>query len=206
MWPDSLPSAHHPGDLLKRGAQAFRVTAHPLAEEDARDGTALEQDEIERQARNVASSKSNDQVPALPRDRAQRRFAVETADGIENDVDPVLAAQVLKGLAQVSLGVVDGFVCSVRSDEGKLLIAPGAGDHARAHEFPEFDGCEPDTARGAKHHKGLAILEAGTVHQRVVGSSIGHGEAGGAFEIEGVRELEEPLRRNRCAFACCASR
>ena len=83
-------------ELVERGAIGFRLEAHPIAEIDADDGAALQQRQIERQLGNLAGGKADHEMPAFPGDRAQRGFAIGAADRIEDDVDAVLAAELLQ--------------------------------------------------------------------------------------------------------------
>src|SRR5437016_5239407 len=83
---------------------------HPGAPIDADDGAALEQDQVERNLRNLAGGKADHEMAASPSERAQGRLAVGAADGIEHHVDAVLSAEPLERLAQILLRVVDDFI------------------------------------------------------------------------------------------------
>ena len=141
-------------------------------------------------------------MPALPGDRAQRRFAVGPADRIEDDVDAVLAAELLERAPQILRRIVHRRVGAMGACEGELVVAAGAGDHARAHQLAELDRREADAAGGAEHRERLAGLEMRAVGERVVARAIGDGEAGRAVEIEsGCRASRACPPRPRCARA-----
>src|SRR3546814_15743683 len=63
-----FPQLEQPRDI---SAVARRLARDESAPEDARDVAALEQGQVERQARD-ARGEADDQIAALPRDRAQR--------------------------------------------------------------------------------------------------------------------------------------
>ncbi len=83
----------------------------------------------------------------------------------------------------------------------ELLVRRGAGDDARAHDLADLDGGEPGAAGGAEHDQRLAGLELGAHAQRIERRAIGDGEAGGAVEIESVRDFDQKVRRHRDRFA-----
>ena len=65
------------------------------APEDAADVAALEQGEVERQLRD-AGGEADDEIAALPGDRAQRRLGIVAADRIVDQVRAVRADRVLE--------------------------------------------------------------------------------------------------------------
>src|SRR3546814_16848012 len=71
-------------------AVARRLARDESAPEDARDVAALEQGQVERQARD-ARREADDQVAALPRDRAQRGPGVIAADRVIDEVRAIRA-------------------------------------------------------------------------------------------------------------------
>jgi hypothetical protein len=86
-----------------------RLAAREVAPENAHDLAALEQREVERQARDLARCEAHDEVPPVPRDAPHRRFRKRAAHRIEDDVHPV-GMLLLEERLQVPRGVVDDFV------------------------------------------------------------------------------------------------
>src|SRR5690349_10547254 len=141
---------HAPGaqPLHELGAvrlEERRLAPPELAPEYSDHGTALEQHEVEGNARDLVLREADDQVAALPRDRPQGGLAVVAADRIEHDIDAA-GCQRLEPLAQVLVRIVDEGVGAARAAERKLLGARRSGDHARAHELAELHRGEADTA------------------------------------------------------------
>ena len=85
--------------------------------------------------------------------------------------------------------------------EGELFFGRGAGDDARAHDLADLDCGEAGAARGAEHDERLAGFELAALPQAIKRGGIGHGEAGGAVEIEIVRKLHQLLGAGGEAFA-----
>src|SRR3546814_9353899 len=77
-----LPQLEQPRDI---GAVALRLARDEGAPEDAGDVAALEQRQVERQARD-ARGEADDEIAALPRDRAQRGFGIVAADRIIDEI------------------------------------------------------------------------------------------------------------------------
>src|SRR3546814_8486736 len=67
-----FPQLEQPRDI---GAVAHRLARDESAPEDARNVAALEQGQVERQARN-ARGEADDEIAALPCDRAQRGLGI----------------------------------------------------------------------------------------------------------------------------------
>ena len=84
--------------------------------------------------------------------------------------------------------------------ESELFIRGGAGDHPRAHDLTELDCRKPGPAGSAKHGERLARLERGALAQRVERRAIGHGQAGGALEIELIGNFDQPFGADRDAL------
>ena len=85
--------------------------------------------------------------------------------------------------------------------EHELVVAGGAGDHARTHDPAQFDRGEPDPARGAEHGQGLAGTHQGPVCERVIGGAVGDGQRCGALEVEIGGDFDDLAGRNGRAFA-----
>src|SRR5262249_35254286 len=83
------------------GLGVLLVVANPRSPEHAEHGATLEQHEIERQFRDLAGGKPDDEVSALPGERAHRRLAVAATDRVEHNIDAMLAAEALERLAQI---------------------------------------------------------------------------------------------------------
>src|SRR5262245_53249600 len=139
------------GERLYGGIVVLRLLAHPRSPEHAEDGAALQQHEIERQFWNVSGGKSDDEVAALPGERAQRRLAVAAAHWIEHDVDAVLAADALERVAQLLPFIVHQLMRPVGAGKGELVVGRGAGDHARAHPASNLASAKP-TPPGSPGH------------------------------------------------------
>src|SRR5688572_16512928 len=90
-----------PCELDDRVAIDRRLAPHPVTEIDADHRAALEQRQVERQLRNLAGSKSHNEMASGPRNGAQRRLAVAVADRIEDHVDAAFAAEALERVAQI---------------------------------------------------------------------------------------------------------
>src|SRR3546814_6846691 len=89
-----FPQLEQPRDI---SAVARRLARDESAPEDARDVAALEQGQVERQARD-ARGEADDQIAALPRDRAQRGLGIIAADRV---IDAVRAIRTEIGRAHV---------------------------------------------------------------------------------------------------------
>src|SRR4051794_19644637 len=188
-------------ELIDGGLVLVLVAADPGSPEHAEDGAALQQDQVERQLRDLAGGKADHEMPSLPGERAHRRLAVGAAHRIEHDVDAVLAADTLEPGAQVLGVVVQHLVGAVGAGERELVVTGGAGDHPRAHDPAQFDRGEPDAARSAEHSQGLTRLHPGPMLEGVVGGAVGDGQRRRALEVEIGRELDDLARRDRGAFA-----
>src|SRR6516164_7946093 len=164
---------------------------------------ALEQHEIERDPRDLAGGKPDDEKTASPRQRAQSLLAQWATDRIEDNIDPVLPAQTLECLAQVLLRVVDGLLRATGSSKGEFLVGGSAGDDTRPHDATHFNGSEPDSARSAEHCQELAFAKTGTMLEGIIGGAIGDGQRSRAFEVELRRDFHQPVRRHRDAFSHC---
>src|SRR3546814_13251107 len=102
-------------------AVARRLARDESAPEDARDVAALEQGQVERQARD-ARREADDQVAALPRDRAQRGLGVIAADRVIDEVRAIradgfleLARQRLRRILVERLAAIDDDLVGARS-------------------------------------------------------------------------------------------
>src|SRR5690606_18528689 len=87
-----LPQLEQPRDI---GAVARRLTCDEGTPEDARDVAALEQGQVERQARD-ARGEADDEVAALPRNRAQRGLGIVAADRVVDQVRAIRADSLLE--------------------------------------------------------------------------------------------------------------
>ena len=61
--------------------------------ENADDLAALQQGQVQRNFRDVASSKADDEVAPVPAHRPQRSFGVISANGVVDDVGPIFTGQ-----------------------------------------------------------------------------------------------------------------
>src|SRR3546814_3906621 len=85
------------------GAVAGRFARDECAPEDAGDVAALEQGQVERQARD-AGVKADDQIAALPRDGSQRRPGIIAADRVIDDRSEEHTSE-LQSLMRISYAV-----------------------------------------------------------------------------------------------------
>ncbi len=99
-----------------------RLVLGERAPEDADDGAAFEQREVERDTGNVARREADDQEAAIPGDAAQGGFRVVATKRVDDHVNAVAAGKGLYAFSEVLVGVVDDVVCAV-------LFADLAGSH-----------------------------------------------------------------------------
>ena len=92
-------------------------------------------------------------------------------------------------------------VGAVPAREGELVGRRRAGDHPRAHQLADLDRREPDAAGGAEHRERLAGAQLRAVLQRIERGAVGDDQAGGALEVEPVRQLHQPVGRDRDLLA-----
>ena len=112
-----------------------RLARNPAAPEDPAHVAALEQHQVERHFRDLAGREADHEETPLPAERTQRRLGVRTADRIVDHIDAALAAEPAQAVAQVLGRVVHDRVGAVLAREAELVVAGGAGDHARAHDL-----------------------------------------------------------------------
>ena len=67
--------------------------------------------------------------------------------------------------------------------------------------LPSSIAARPDAAGRAEHGERFARLEIGAILQRVQRRAVGDAEAGGAVEIEAVRNFDQLVGGDRDAFA-----
>src|SRR5258706_5014247 len=116
-----------------------RLAPREVAPEHADNRGALEQREVEGQARNVAGGEAHHQQAPAPGNGAERRLAVRAADRVIDHVCAFAAGEALHLLAQVLAGVIDGRIRAMLAAHSELVVAPGAGYHARTKRLAEFD-------------------------------------------------------------------
>src|SRR5262245_41720891 len=189
------------GERLYGGLVVLRLLAHPRSPEHPEDGAAFQQYKIERQFWNLSGGKSDDEVAALPGERAQRRLAVAPAHWIEYDVDAVLAAESLERVPQLLPFIVHQLMRPVCAGKGELVVGRGAGDHARAHLASNLDSGKPDAAGSPEHGQSLARAHQRPVLERMVSRAIGDGQRCSAIEIEIGRQPDDVVGGDRRAFA-----
>src|SRR5271165_1105684 len=147
--------------------------------EDADDLATLEQGQIERQLGD-ARGKADDEVAALPADRAQRRLRVIAAYGVENHLGAVRAADRLESIRERACrgpverhrGVLHGLVGAVFARERELRFARCRGDDARARRLAQLHRGKTDAARGAEYEQGLAGRELRAILERVLRGAV----------------------------------
>src|SRR5262245_59959647 len=180
---------------------AFRVPLNERTPEHAKHIAALQQHQIERQLRNVARSKADDEETSFPGDRAHRRLGVGTADRIINHIGAAPIGTSPQGFLEIAAGVIDRCISAVLAREGQLFIRRGAGDYARAHDFSKLDGSKADTSGGAEHRQRFAWFEFGTILECMKGRAICNADARGAVEIERVWNFDQSVGTDDNPFA-----
>ena len=85
--------------------------------------------------------------------------------------------------------------------EFELLLRRGAGDHFQAHQLAELAGRQSSAAGSPQHREGLAWPEAGAIFQRMQRGAVDDDDAGGAIEIQIVRNFHDRIRRQRDPLA-----
>ena len=172
----------------------LRLAPRPVAPEHADDGAPLEQREVQRNLRDLARRKTDDEEPSAPRDRAQRGLGVRAAHRIVDDVRAGAVGERLDPLAQIVGGVVDRLVGAVFAADSELILCRCAGDHARAQDFPDLDRGQADAAGRPEDEQRLAGCERGAVDERVLRRAVGEPERGGCREIHRGRNGKEAAR------------
>src|SRR6266513_126759 len=104
MCAESFPSAHQRAmsAILARWACGFRSAQPP---------------QIERDFRDLAGRKSDDQIPAAPGQRPNRRLRKGSADRIVDDVDALGVRGAAQRVLQVLLLIIDGFIRTMLARE-----------------------------------------------------------------------------------------
>src|SRR5204863_10021316 len=110
--------------------EGLRLAPGEIAPEDADDGRALEQRQVEWQLRNLAGGEADDEQPPTTGERTEGRLRIRANDRVVHDVDAFAVGQRLDALAQILRRVIDRGVGAMVAADGKLVLARGAGDHA----------------------------------------------------------------------------
>ena len=174
------PPRRHPIQHLSHvGAVAGRIALHRLAPEHADGLAAFEQQEVERDFRNVAGGKADDEETALPAGCAQCRLGGIAADAVVDDVDAATAGQPAQTFLEIVGAVVDRLVGAVLARHRKLLRRGSNGNDARAHQLGDLHRGKTGAAGGAEHGHRLARLQMPAVFEAVDGGAIRHRHAGG---------------------------
>src|SRR6266851_516520 len=118
---------------------ALGVARSERAPEDADNRTALEQAEIERNARNIASREADDQMATLPGQPAQRRFRIRTANRIKDHINTFACCEGLDTLFEILAGIINAFIRAMLATDGQFLLAGSSGDYPRAHDFAQLN-------------------------------------------------------------------
>ena len=126
--------------------------------EHADDGAALEQNEIERKARNFPGGEAEHEIAAIPSRRPQARLRMRAADAVVDDVDALAAGHLLQPALQILFRIVDAEFGAMRARQSELLAGRGDGDDAAAHQFGDLNGGEACATGGAEHGDGLTFL------------------------------------------------
>ena len=85
--------------ISTRAAAGIALHVRPV--QHAEHVAALEQRQVERQVRNLAAGKSNDEVAPAPGDRADGGLGINVADGIADDIDAFGSAALLEYLREL---------------------------------------------------------------------------------------------------------
>ncbi len=91
------PSAPAPIEQLDHvGAMPLGLARDESGPEHADDGAALEKDEIERKARDRSRGEAHHEISSVPSHGAQGRLGIVAADGIVEDIDPLVPVSALR--------------------------------------------------------------------------------------------------------------
>src|SRR5262249_10655747 len=112
-----------PRKLFQRALVLRVLVPYPRAPENAEHSTRLEQHEVERNFWNVSGGKADDEMTPAPRERAQRRFAIAPAHGIEHHVNAVCPHKPAQALTQILFLVIEDLMRAVRARKCKFLVA-----------------------------------------------------------------------------------
>src|SRR6056297_1525321 len=93
-----LTRLKHGPELLDIPQILLRLLTGKAPPEDPHDGAALEQCQVEWNARDGAAGKADDQVAASPGHTANRRFGKVTADRVVDHIDALAISQRLYGV------------------------------------------------------------------------------------------------------------
>src|SRR5258706_11026115 len=146
-------------ELARALGKYLRLAPREIPPEDAHDGGALQQREIQRQLGNFARRKADHEQAPAPRDRAERRLGVRASDRVVDHVHTLAGGDLLDALAQVLDGVVDRLVRAVLAAHFELFRARFARDDTRAPRLADLDRGDADPARFAEPKKRLALAQ-----------------------------------------------
>src|SRR5690606_33931323 len=105
---------------------------------------------------DIASGEADDEMAALPADRAEGGLRILSADRVVDHVGALAARERLDALAQVFTRIVDRLVGTVLAAQRELVFARGRRDHARAHRLADRDRRDAHATGRAEHKHGLA--------------------------------------------------
>src|SRR5262245_62655147 len=109
-------------ELGEIGRVALRLRLRERPPEHTHHRNHLQQQQIERDLRNLATGKPDDEVPAAEAEAAKGRFSVATAHWIVDDIDAAPRRDLADALAQVRGGIINECVCAVLASERELLL------------------------------------------------------------------------------------
>jgi hypothetical protein len=184
---DSGPQASRLDQLPELGnilALHCRFALAECAEEHADDRSALEQRQVDRDARYLAGGETDHEVAALPGQAAQRRLGERPTDGVVHDVDTLAAGDFLDTLAQVLRRVIDHVIGAEAARKFALRITACRSDDGGAHDLAEFDSGHPNAACRAQHQQRLARCERRALSQRVIAREVRQADAARRLETE----------------------
>jgi hypothetical protein len=134
------------------------------------------------------AGEADDQVAALPGDRAQGGLGVRAADGVVDDVGSVAAGQLLDPLLEVLGGVVDAS-SAPWARQNASLSAPRAAAITRApSSLPSSTAARPTPPAAPRTSRVSPGFYGGAVGEGVHGCAVGDHARGGDVERDGVRE------------------
>ena len=138
---------------------------------------ALQQHEVQRDARDLTRREPERDEPAAPAGGAERLLRVRAADRVEDHVGAA-ARDLLDALLQVLGLVVDHRLRARGAADLELLGRRRRREHASAAEQRQLDAREADAARRAEHDDPVAGFDLGHAADRVVGGGVDHAERG----------------------------
>src|SRR5262249_45825800 len=146
----------------------------------------LEERDVERQSRNLSSSKTHDQMAASPAQCAESDGRNVTAHGIEDNVHRTVN-QLAEGLPPIFNGVVDSFMGCMSDCERSLVACGGGRDDVPTQHLADLDRCCSGPSGCSKYEEILSRAQFSQLLQPVHGCQIVHRHGGSLSKRQMIR-------------------